>query len=171
MTVSFLRPSWTTLSLVLVFIIACNQATDSKSDDKAKNEISAITTIDTLQFVILPFDKSMDWMFDKSYEPTTLTQNEIIQTDSLLNECVTNYNKTLKDNKIDLTAVNYKRQYVPVVNKKEQKEVWINCFCQSHGNSWKRSVLNVDGGGNCYFNFKVNLTENKYYDLWVNAPL
>ena len=27
----------------------------------------------------------------------------------------------------------------------------------------------VDDGGNCYFNFKINLTTKKFYDLRVNG--
>jgi hypothetical protein len=66
----------------------------------------------------------------------------------------------------------YKRQYIGVTNEKGEKEVWINCFCIDPHNpkmNWKKEFVMVKGGGNCYFNLKVNLTTKKYYDFDTNS--
>jgi hypothetical protein len=57
-----------------------------------------------------------------------------------------------------------------VTNKKGEKEVWVNCFCDTwNSNRWKTEILFVEDGGNCYFNFRINLATKKYHDLGVNG--
>ena len=58
----------------------------------------------------------------------------------------------------------------PIQKNNGQKEVWVNCFCQLSGdNKWKTEVVHVADGGNCYFNFKINLTTKTCYDFAVNG--
>jgi hypothetical protein len=63
----------------------------------------------------------------------------------------------------------YKRQYVVTVNTNGEVEVWVNCFCSYWDRDWKKEVIYVCDGGNCYFNLKINLTTGKCYDLYVNG--
>lgn len=67
---------------------------------------------------------------------------------------------------IDLSK--YKRQYVATINKKGEKEVWVNCFCDSWNEKWREYLILAFEGGNCYFNLKINLNTGEYYDLIVN---
>jgi len=68
---------------------------------------------------------------------------------------------------------NYKRQYIAVLNAKGEKEVLVNLFQKDipdlkEGN-WKTKIVWAHGGGLLFFKFKINLSENKYYDVWINA--
>jgi hypothetical protein len=63
----------------------------------------------------------------------------------------------------------YKKQLVAVTNKDGDKEVWVNCFCDTLNKNWRKEILLVQDGGRCYFNFKINLTQNKCYHLIVNG--
>ena len=103
-----------------------------------------------------------------------LTQKEMEKIEAMLTACIDNYNNKLSsDHKqyfaIDLAKRKYYRQYVAVTNKKGDKEVWINCLCETHGLAWRTSVIQVDDGGNCYFHLKINLTREECYDLAVNG--
>jgi len=73
----------------------------------------------------------------------------------------------VKDFVIDLKK--YKRQYIAVINSKGEKEVWVNCFCDTWKKNWRKELIFVLDGGNCYFNLKINLTKGEYYDLMVNG--
>jgi hypothetical protein len=64
---------------------------------------------------------------------------------------------------------NYRRQYIVVTNTKGEKEVWVNCFCNISNKTWRTRILIVMDGGNCYFNLKINLTKQSFYDLMVNG--
>ncbi|RZA07919.1 MAG: hypothetical protein EOO68_02745 [Moraxellaceae bacterium] len=153
--------------------VACGQVPNKNSTDK--NTITQINglTFDTSKTAIIEFNKKGRWPFDSTFKAAALTQNELHLVDSLLLTCVTNYNNSLdKDHKqwsIDLKKRNYKKQLIVVTNKNGQKEVWVNCFCRVDNDKWKKRMFSVDDGGNCYFNFKINLTTKTYYDLGVNG--
>ena len=74
----------------------------------------------------------------------------------------------LKDFIIDLRK--YYRQYIVTKNKKGEKEVWVNCFCSIQNmDYWKKQVVFVMDGGNCFFNLKINLSRKSYSDFEVNG--
>lgn len=79
-------------------------------------------------------------------------------------------NVQLHEERYLINLANYKRQLVVVTNKRGEKVVWVNCFCRK-GNqaSWRHQIVEVDDGGNCYFNVKLNLTRRIWYDLMVNG--
>jgi hypothetical protein len=172
MTSSSFNYSWTVLFSILT-LISCGQTINNQADKK-KVVNATVQPVDTSLIAIIPFDNSRDWLFDKTYTSSTLTQNDIEKIERLMTDCVNKYNNKLSSNNkqyfsIDLTKEIYKRQYVAVINKNGDKEVWINFLCQTHGDSWKTSIIMVDDGGNCYFNLKINLTKEKCYDLGVNG--
>ena len=155
-----------------IALTSCGQTQDKKSNQILSN-IKSIQ-VDTSKTAIISFDKKRNYPFDNSFNPTTLTKEDLNSIDSLLVACVTDYNNSLdKDHKvwsIDLKKYNYRKQLVAVTNKKGEKEVWVNCFCHTwDNNNWKTDILIVHDGGTCYFNFKLNLTTKKFYDLSVNG--
>lgn len=150
---------------------SCGQSQNKKINQTTK---SKSVQVDTSKMAIIPFDKKGNYPFDNSFNPTTLTQDDISIVDSLFIACVTEYNKSLdKDHKewsIDLKKYSYHKQIIAATNKNGDKEVWVNCFCHTwDNNNWKKDILMVQDGGSCYFNFKVNLATKKFYDLTVNG--
>lgn len=145
--------------------------------DSSKNQLDSIRTElnnDTRKTAVISWDKNSNYPFDSSnYNPSTLTQADIEQIERSLIEAVTDYNNSLSQGheefKIDLNAKDYKKQLVVVSNSNGEKEVWINCFCDASDKSWQTQIVSVDDGGPCYFNFKLNLTTKKVYDLIVNG--
>lgn len=138
---------------------------------------SAFGQTDTSKYAIIPFAIADDWLFPES-KPSTLILNDIKDIEILLKQCIDNYNTELKQKKINIddtiNLVSYKRQYIAVINKKGEKEVWINCFCNDTYNppksDWTKELIIVYDGGKCYFNLKINLATKKYYDIIVNSP-
>jgi hypothetical protein len=63
----------------------------------------------------------------------------------------------------------YKRQYVAVINRQGQKEVWINFFCSYFDTDWKHHVLIVNDGGSCFFQLRINLSSRKARKLIPNG--
>ncbi|SRR5260221_7079052 len=158
--------------ILLLFLIALSgigcdqQSRNSEQNDNPRYE----AVYDTSKIAVIPFDTAMRSVFDYSYKKTSLTHQDFVEIDSLLNVCVIDYNNSLpEEGKIDLTKRSYKKQLIAVKNANGEKEVWINCFCYSRDNRWKTLIKGVKDGGNCYFNFKVNLTLKKYYNLEVNG--
>ena len=154
--------------------VACGQVSNKNPTDKNRLDQTSNLNFDTSRTAIIEFNKKSRWPFDSTFNAAVLTQGELKSVDSLLLVCVTDYNNSLdKDHKqwsIDLKKRNYRKQLIVVTNKNGQKEVWVNCFCYNWGSDkWKTEILGVDDGGNCYFNFKINLVTKKYYELGVNG--
>lgn len=168
------------LSLSILFSLTGQPCATATKFDKTKSRIQSDTSI----IATIDYTKDLYWIFNDA-KPSNLRNEEYRLIDTLLIECINSYNALQikrfefenarhpeyhldrKDFVIDLT--NYKRQYVIVTTPNKDKQVWINCFCSTDGNSWKKAIVRVRDGGNCYFNLKVNLTRKRYYDLTVNG--
>jgi hypothetical protein len=173
--------------IFLTFIVAFCQTScgQTKSEtDNDNHQLDAYTLDSSVVAIINSKGEKEVWIF-KDSKPTTLTTDELQEIETILNKCVNDYNpdqqrrfKEMNDKHspykhnqknfiIDLTR--YKRQYVAIINSKGEKEVWINCFCRTGSQDWKKNIISVLDGGNCYFNLKVNLTTGQYYELMVNG--
>ena len=145
-------------------------------------ERGAFVTPDARIYVVLNAE-SVHYVFD-DIKPATLSEEEIAQTELLLSRCIDELNvlqekgfrklsknepkiRTHKDEFV-ISLSNYKRQFIPVTNEKGEKVVWVNCFCDEK-EYWRKSIVFVLDGGNCYFNVKINLTQRTYYNLRVNG--
>ncbi len=168
--------------LVLSFLTGFSSC-DNKKTENNNSDLKA-AQVDYSKIAILPFDSTQYWDF-KSCERAKLNSSDMIKIENLLKGCIDIYNKGLEleynqfksknknapidrnDFIIDLSK--YRRQYVAVTNNKGEKVVWINCFCVAHGIKWKKEVIFVLDGGNCYFNLKINLAKRECYELMVNG--
>jgi hypothetical protein len=165
------RPCLSAIILSFVFsIISCSQPGSKKIEQSSLRPV----IIDTSRIAIIPFDQADNWPFDNRFKPSTLSSQEIIEVDSLLKACVANYNIGLSKNleeyySIDFQKYKYKFQYVAAINGKGEKEVWINGFCNTWDTHWKKEILFVKDGGNCYFNLKFNLSTKECFEVAVNG--
>jgi hypothetical protein len=166
------------LSSILIFfclgvsVAVCGQP-PNKSPIGNKLPLQNNLVFDTSKIAIIEFNKRSRWPFDSTYASATLLQSQLKTIDSFFVVVVESYNNSLdnehKQWSIDTKTHNYWKQLIVVINKKGEKEVWVNCFCRVDNENWKTRIFGVEDGGNCYFNFKVNLTTKKYYDLGVNG--
>ena len=137
-------------------------------------------------YVILPFDTAVYTSLPPDCTQATLNNDDFANIDRLLSFCVNKYNRSqttvykqivrklpdqelnINDYVIDLKR--YYRQYIVVYNKKGEKEVWVNCFCNIQPlNNWREKAVVVMGGGNCFFNVRINLTRKTFSDFLVNV--
>lgn len=151
-------------------ISSCSQPNSKKAEQRSLKPL----IIDTSKLAVIPFDQVGNWPFDNHYKPANLSSQEIIEVDSLLKTCLSNYNnglvEDLKENySIDFQKYKYKFQYVAAINNKGEKEVWVNGFCNTWDKTWKKEILHVNDGGNCYFNLKVNLNTKECFEVAVNG--
>jgi hypothetical protein len=163
----------------LYLIFACNEKSSEKSNPGNKENTASI--LDTSKFAIILLRGYGDFPFNKDYSPATLDETDIVKLKILLYQSIDEYNSKLKKGeleyvRVDTARFHYKMQIVPAMNKKGEKEVWINGFCSDWRGSyppfnqdWKVQLFSVKDGGNCYFNFKINLSTKKWYNFFVNG--
>jgi len=171
--------------IISLFFLGCVQVERKTNSNKniENNQVEKIK-IDSSKITIFPFDTAYHWIF-KNAKFTELTEQDLKTIEKVLNEFIKDYNHEQELHYYEISREhpeynlileqfvieldNYNRQYVPVINDKGEKEVWINCFCETWDSDWKNEIIEVDDGGNCFFNLKINLTKEKYYDLMVNG--
>jgi hypothetical protein len=158
------------LHLLTLSFASCSQTKENKGLPSNTYKFN----LDTSNFVVLPFDQKFDWIFSDSYKPANLTDEEILQLDTLIRKCATEMNNSLEEKireyySIDFKKYNYKRQYIAVFNNKGEKEIWVNGFCNTWNKRWKEELIFVHDGGNCYFNLKINLSTKNCYQISVNG--
>jgi len=100
------------------------------------------------------------------------SENDFLIADSLAKIYIVQNSSKLTHDKSLIDSYNdYYKQVYGLINKKGDKIIFLNCFCRAENNdSWKDKTVSVKGGGKCFFSIKINLTEKKAFDFWINAP-
>lgn len=113
---------------------------------------------------------------EKRTDYWTPTEQEIVEAEKLSKAYFEKYNGADQYVKASIPSIvgewgKYKRQYVGLIEKNEDKTVWINYFYDSRDFSyWDEEFPFVLGGGRNYFNIKVNLNKKECYDVQINSP-
>lgn len=164
---------------LLIGLISCK----SEINNDFNNNLDS--NKDTINYVIFKFDTTKTWIFPSNYKPTNLTVDEIQEIQNLMKQYIDIYNENQKKElevtmkrfnedtseleKYLINLKNYKQQFIPVINPSGEKEVWVNCVCNNAIVDWRKDIINIQGGGICFFNLKVNLTQKKCYYLVVTG--
>ena len=152
---------------IITLVIGCLQ-----NNHLNKYPILASQKIDTSKIAILQIPKreSIAWE-TKGVLAATLSENELKQTEAILNAAIASIHK----NSLDSNWLSrYKRQYIPFINEKGEKLVWVNCFCDGFGEfkDWKIEIAETDqvrDGGDCFIKVTINLTENSFFKLGTHG--
>lgn len=141
--------------IFLIFSITLSSFGQSKSVEKIK--------INKGKIALIEYDKN--WIFPfKNAEPAQLNDTDFKEIERLLIECISKSNELLP-------LKRYYRQYVVVRNENGEKEVYVNFMCELVSldfADWKKELIDISDGGNCYFNVKINLSSKTYYNLIIN---
>lgn len=135
------------------------------------------TRFEYSQFI---FQKEAPYGFNSSYKPTDMTDHEIKVVEAILYKAIKDFNKQAETNNlrfntdvIKLDSSKYVYQLVPVLSKKNVKEVWINALCKDYlkdmSKDWRKELIFVEDGGACFFNLRVNLKTNRFSQFSVNG--
>jgi hypothetical protein len=173
--------------LILVLLISISSCNRYKKETEitSSEQIISELAIDKGEYVIIPFKQEWYWIF-KNSKQTDLTQSDLNEIEGILQIAVKENNDSQKlylekhnmeypkhqwtETRFELKLNGFRRQYVPVINESGEKEIWVNFFCNNwQSEKWKTEIIDVDDGGNCFFNLKINLTTKKYSDLRING--
>ncbi len=113
-------------------------------------------------YCIFPAGEEASFLFSKKYKTFTPTEEEVKQAKILI--------ENFLNNRPEIQELkNYKTQYFGFINELNEKNIFANYFCDSMGQDWRKQILLVFDGGNCFFNIKANLNKKEVYDLQVNG--
>ncbi|MBE2218091.1 MAG: hypothetical protein IAE90_07810 [Ignavibacteria bacterium] len=124
--------------------------------------------------VLLPLPESMLWVFGRNSSRFDPGEDDIAAAEEILQACFSKESSGTRNPFFTRKLENYHRQFAGVILENGDKVIWINCFCyvdNEYFRRWKEQFVMVDGGGNCFFNVKVNLNTKQYYELMVNGNI
>ncbi|MEH6657058.1 hypothetical protein [Leeuwenhoekiella marinoflava] len=171
------------IGILLMIALSCYSQKNSEQTQKntQANQIEFLSDKE----VILRNSEWNLWLKEKyGYKIWKPNSNDIEKMKSIIKDAVKNNEFSFLKNPINQSINEYYRQYIPYINEKGERIIEVNAFCEilelppkpdslSQGwtkQDWKNEMVIVDDGGTCYWQMKVNLTTNGYYDLSANGP-
>jgi hypothetical protein len=131
------------------------------------------------KMTIISNPKYTKWITGNDYNLWNPDKSDLIKVNEILNKALLDKQfYFLKKQSLSQLQKNY-RQYICYLNEKGEKIVYINSMCElsidyDKNNKpvpfdWKNEMIQISDGGDCYWNIKINLNTEKYYDLMING--
>ena len=111
------------------------------------------------------------WLGENVASPATLSNEEFEQMKTLLQKSITRYNRKARGNPDFLIKGLYGVQYLPYIDKKGQKQIWINGFCGDDAkpqNPAIEVIFAFDGGPN-FFNATIRAGSSKLVSVGIHG--
>jgi hypothetical protein len=129
--------------------------------------------VDSMIYSILPYDSTilggMNWHY-KDIHAGVLTADGVDSLEPIVDSAYKAFTKDTADPFHKLMPLkDYRRQYVAVVTDKGERAVWVNFFCEDIGVEWRKEILTVKDGGNCFFELVIDVNKRKAYELSPNG--
>ncbi|WP_026898918.1 hypothetical protein [Daejeonella oryzae] len=103
----------------------------------------------------------------KEGKSVDLNDQDIKQVKSLIQKTIRAESKRFRNHS---NENEYFKQGLSILNKRNEKEVWINCISKlNRYTDWQMRIIKAYDGGDAYFNLKINLTTGKVYDISING--
>jgi len=157
--------------LIIILLLISSISCSGKNDTPAKTSDKPKYTLKDYQ-TIIPAVDNMDYLFGKGYKEYTPAEDDIEAAEKLLIEGMEMQKMGTVNRLLNRKPEDYFRQFVGAINSKGEKIIWVNCFCKTEESSfkdWKKNIVYVKDGGNCFFNLKTNISANTLTDFFVNG--
>ncbi|WP_438425531.1 hypothetical protein [Aquimarina macrocephali] len=164
-------------------LFSCFCSCKSLNDEKERQiEESSILSDDKV--VILLNSDHNKWLHENyGYQKWEPKENEIISIQEIIDKAIKNEEFDFLKKPIKESLNKYYKQYIPYINKKGEKVIEINAFCeileipplpeskskQWTKMDWKNEYVMVDDGGTCYWQITINIDKKTYENLMVNG--
>ncbi len=152
---------------ILISFISCSE----------QKKIIPINKIDD-RIAIINSSENINWITKKAYKSWSPNQSELIRIDSVLEKAI-NEKRFLFLKKQSLMELKERyMQYLCYINDDGDKIVYINSFCKiptmyKNGKEelldWQNEMIDIADGGSCYWNMKINISTQSYFELMING--
>lgn len=143
------------------------------------------------KYAVIELDSTTRQLYENT-TPSDLKFYEIQLVDTIIKYAIADYNQKSADEFQKLLLYSpgmkdsqehyimdfdeYYRQYVPYINEDGEKVVSVHCFCnvdglsgETKGLNWRKDLIQINDGGNCFFHLDVNISHRTFAHLMVNG--
>ena len=123
------------------------------------------------QVVIKLNDDDFNKLIGKNNRSWTPDENNIGSAEKLIQQCFDDQKRGTVNYLLERTPGEYNHQFVGYLAPNGDKMIWVNCFKRPKEDypEWKHQIIIAEGGGNNFFNLKVNLSQSTYTNLKING--
>ena len=109
-------------------------------------------------------EEAVDYSINNKDKTLTCDEEKLINQ-TIQNIIKQNFSDKAKNSKL------YGKQCIVEINKNGDKEVWVNCVFKEDFSisDRKKSIIEVEDGGEYFFNFKMNISKKMYYQPFING--
>lgn len=136
---------------------------------KNRTMINSGSSLDDLKDVtFFTYSKSFNTIFPSGIQ-NDLTKTDIIKIQNSIQDQIAKHSNQFSDK---TNQSEYYKQCVSIKNRKNEKEVWVNCIYKGDSfltEHWRTGIISVDDGGASFFNLKINLSTGAVYDFSING--
>ncbi len=125
------------------------------------NSLVSFDTVKYNKYAFFSFNPNHYNYFTGDFQSIDLDDKELFLLDSIVTTILQN------SKLFSYKPEEYYKQCIAVIDSSGDKNIWLNLQC-GHSIDFKNEIIETFDGGNCYANFKVNLTKLIFYDLFVN---
>ena len=128
-------------------------------------------TLEPYEVVIKPSDELIKSILGDKLKYRNPEPAEIPAAEKLLKECFDKDKSGTVDHFLNRNLDEYNRQFIGATDDAGDRILYVNCFAKSgkDDDAWKNKLIVSTGGGNNFFNVKINITKSAYYDLKING--
>lgn len=185
------------LSILIFFIFSCKELTQTNKIQIATPNKTTIPVVvdpklsllkDTSKVVFFIKQLDVEIAFYKKYTVVQIEDSELLRIERHLRYVVDSFNidgkkrmdkiqremgpsAKININHFIIDLSRYKFQLVAATNNLNEKEIWINAFCNSDSRNWRTEIVSTKDGGICYFQCSFNLTQAKLISFLVNEDV
>lgn len=155
---------------VFFFGFVCSTGSGSQKENKELRNMPELNDRQTI--ISNADDNTYKQLFGSGYKKWDITENDVNDAEKVIKICFENQKMGTVNRFLRKSPDDYCKQFVGAINFKGEKTIWVNCFCEKFKDdfkNWKTEIIGVDDGGNCFFNIKINVDKNEYYDLNING--
>ena len=185
------------LSILIFYIFSCKESTKINQISIAKPNKNAIPVgidskrqllKDTSKVVFFKKQSDVETAFQKKYTVVQIEYLDLLPIERHLLYVIDSFNirgrkrmdkiqreigpsAKININHFIIDLSRYKFQLVAATNNLNEKEIWINAFCNSDSRNWRTEIFSMKDGGICYFQCLFNLSQVKLINFLVNEDV
>lgn len=157
---------------LFIFLCFCVKLDAGLAEQQQPYAFEEIIT-ETVHGVIVPKERAREFYYgNKINGYFTPLREDVLKAEAGVVDYIDDHTPQVKGYPfvpdLDQKLANYKRQYAGAVMSGKRK-IWMNFFCRTINDGWKRKLFKVFGGGACYFNVLYDIDSGTFSELWING--
>ena len=167
--------------IIFLGLVSCKNVSDKNSEPKINTEYNKLGLDD--KSTLLLNSEHNSWLKENyGFEKWEPNAKDIQIVQEVIDLAIKKDEFYFLEKPIKENLEKYYRQYIPYIDKNGGRIIEVSAFCEIleyppepdsksaewTKMDWKNEFVEVEDGGKCYWQIKINLDNKEYFDLGIN---